>query len=400
MSKKLILVLNCGSSSLKFAIFNTTNWEKHLSGIAECFYLKNARIKWELNNCKFEEYLGENTDHIKAINYMIKIILENNFSKNIISIGHRIVHGGNFFTKSVLINNEVIKNIKNSIIFAPLHNPAHLICINKVIKEFPHLINKNVAVFDTSFHQTMPESSYLYALPYQWYKKYGIRRYGAHGISHLYAMHQSAKFLKKNLNQLNIITCHLGNGSSITAIRNGISIENSMGLTPLEGLVMGTRSGDIDPAIIFFLYENLKISIKDIYKILTEKSGLIGLTEVTNDFRYIENNYNNQDNAKRAMNVFSHRLTKYISAYSSMMKGRLDALVFTGGIGENSINLRAISIKNLSLLGFEIDNKKNLKMISGKSGFINKKNTKPILIVSSNEEIIIAKDTFFLTNKK
>lgn len=398
MLNKLVLVLNCGSSSIKFSILNSHTGKKYLFGLVECLYLKNSYIKWQIDNHMFEQALGDNADHIKAIAIMIKIIMSNSISKGINSIGHRIVHGGKKHTKSVLINDHVINSIKDAIPFAPLHNPSHLICIEEIRKKFAHLSDKNVAVFDTSFHQTMPESSYLYALPYYLYKNHGIRKYGAHGISHMYAMKQTALLLNKSENDLNIITCHLGNGSSITAIRNGISIDNSMGLTPLEGLVMGTRSGDIDPAIIFFLYSNLSMSMKKIYDLLTKRSGLMGLTETTSDFRYVEKYYNKKEKATRAMNVFSHRLTKYISAYASLMNGRLDALVFTGGIGENSIILRDITIKKLFFLGFVIKKEKNKNTILGQSGFINKNGTKPILVITSNEEIIIAKETFFLTN--
>lgn len=398
MSNKLILVLNCGSSSLKFSIINPTNGKKYLSGIAENFFLENTSIQWKINKLSFHKPLEDKANYKQAIKFIVKIIEKNNLSEKITSIGHRIVHGGGRFFESVLINNDVLEGIKKAIPFAPLHNPAHLICIKEVLKQFPHLIKKNVAVFDTTFHKDIPEKAYLYALPYYLYKKYNIRKYGAHGISHYYAMKQTSNFLKKETKYLNIITCHLGNGSSIAAINHGVCIDTSMGLTPLEGLVMGTRSGDIDPSIIFFLYKYVSLSIKEINNILNKQSGLIGLTEVTSDFREIEKYYKTKSNYKRALDVYIYRLVKYISAYSCLMNQKINALVFTGGIGENSFILRKKVLNKLKPLGFKINVQKNINTHSGKSGFINKKDSIPILVIKSNEEIIIAQDTYKLTN--
>ncbi|MDE5285529.1 MAG: acetate/propionate family kinase, partial [Buchnera aphidicola] len=212
----------------------------------------------------------------------------NHLVKKIIGIGHRVVHGGKKITSTVLIDNNIINLIQDASIFAPLHNPVNLIGIKIALKKYPHLLKKNVAVLDTSFYQNMSYVSFLYAIPYIFYKKYGIRRYGAHGISHYYVSHQAALFLKKKINELNMITCHLGNGSSVSAIRNGICVDTSMGLTPLEGLVMGTRSGDIDPSIIFFMHKKLNMSLDDIEDLLIKKSGLLGLSGVSSDFRYFE----------------------------------------------------------------------------------------------------------------
>ena len=249
------------------------------------------------------------------------------------------------------------RGIKDSASFAPLHNPAHLIGIAEALKSFPHLKEKNVAVFDTAFHQTMPEESYLYALPYSLYKEHGVRRYGAHGTSHFYVTQEAAKVLNKPVEELNIITCHLGNGGSVSAIRNGKCVDTSMGLTPLEGLVMGTRSGDIDPAIIFHLHDSLGMSVDAINKMLTKESGLLGLTEVTSDCRYVEDNYTDKADAKRAMDVYCHRLAKYIGSYTALMDGRLDAVIFTGGIGENAAMVRELSLGKLGVLGFEVDHR-------------------------------------------
>ncbi|UDG79439.1 Acetate kinase [Candidatus Ecksteinia adelgidicola] len=398
MSNQLVLVLNCGSSSLKFSVINITTCKESLSGLAECFYLPEARIQWKENGIKSQANLARKSAHSEALYFIVNTILKKNsiLSSKLIAIGHRIVHGGKRFTASTIINDTVIQGIKDATIFAPLHNPAHLIGITAAFKAFPELITKNVAVFDTAFHQTMPEESYLYALPYSLYRDYGVRRYGAHGISHFYIAKKAAKKLNKSLTKVNIITCHLGNGSSITAIRNGQCVDTSMGLTPLEGLVMGTRSGDIDPGIIFYLYESIGMSIKKIKKILTNKSGLLGLSGETSDFRYLEDNYNIKKDAKRAIDIFCHRLSKYISAYSVLMNGRLDAVIFTGGIGENSSIVRELILNKLSLLNFKIDYERNMLIRFGKSGVITKDNSRLALVIPTNEALVIAQDTFRL----
>ncbi|MFC0142508.1 acetate kinase [Erwinia mallotivora] len=399
MSSKLVLVLNCGSSSLKFAIIDPENGDEFLSGLAECFHLPEARIKWKMEGAKQEAELGAGAAHSEALNFIVKSILAQKpeLSAQITAIGHRIVHGGEKLTQSVVIDQTVLQGIKDASSFAPLHNPAHLIGIDEAMKNFPHLSDKNVAVFDTAFHQTMPEESYLYALPYHLYKEHGVRRYGAHGTSHFYVTHQAAKALNKPLAELNIITCHLGNGGSVSAIRNGVCVDTSMGLTPLEGLVMGTRSGDIDPAIMFFLHDTLGMSVDAINKMLTKESGLLGLTGVTSDCRYVEDNYETKDDAKRAMNVYCHRLAKYIGSYTALMDGRLDAVIFTGGIGENAAMVRELTLNKLALLGFDVDHQRNLDARFGKSGFINKEGTRPALVIPTNEELVIAQDASRLT---
>lgn len=399
MSSKLVLVLNCGSSSLKFAIIDAVNGEEHISGLAECFHLPEARIKWKIDGGKQEAALGAGAAHSEALKYIVNNILSQKpeLSAQLIAIGHRIVHGGEQLTKSALINAAVIQGIKESIPFAPLHNPAHLIGIDEALKSFPNLADKNVAVFDTAFHQTMPEESYLYALPYSLYKDHHVRRYGAHGTSHFYVTQEAAKMLNKPVEEVNLITCHLGNGGSVSAIRNGKCVDTSMGLTPLEGLVMGTRSGDIDPAIIFHLHDALGMSVDQINKMLTKESGLLGLTEVTSDCRYVEDNYDTKADAKRAMDVFCHRLAKYIGAYTALMEGRLDAVVFTGGIGENAAMVRELSLGKLGLLGFDIDHERNLAARFGKSGAINKEGTRTALVIPTNEELVIAQDAARLT---
>lgn len=395
---KLVLVLNCGSSSLKFAIINAANGEEHLSGLAECFSLPEARIKWKMDGAKHEEALGAGAAHSEALNFIVNTILAQKpeLSASLTAIGHRIVHGGEKFTESALITDDVLQGIKDAIPFAPLHNPAHLIGIAEAFKSFPSLKDKNVAVFDTAFHTTMPEESYLYALPYSLYKDHGVRRYGAHGTSHFFVSQEAAKMLNKPIDELNVITCHLGNGGSVTAVRNGKCVDTSMGLTPLEGLVMGTRSGDIDPAIIFFLHDKLGMSVAEINTMLTKESGLQGLTEVTSDCRFVEDNYDSKEEAKRAMDVYCYRLAKYIGAYAAAMDGRLDAVVFTGGIGENSAPIREITLNKLGLLGFDVDHDANLKARFGKGGEITKAGSTKALVIPTNEEWVIAHDALEL----
>ncbi|WP_434138138.1 acetate kinase [Photobacterium leiognathi] len=390
---KLVLVLNCGSSSLKFAIINPVSGDEHLSGLAECLGLPEARIKWKLDG-KHEAQLGEGAAHEEALAFMVDTILASKpeLKENLGAIGHRIVHGGEQFSASALIDDVVLQGIVDASDFAPLHNPAHVIGIEAAKHNFPGL--KNVAVFDTAFHQTMPEEAFLYAIPYNLYKENGIRRYGAHGTSHRFIARETANLLDKPLDELNIINCHLGNGASVCAIKGGKSVDISMGLTPLEGLVMGTRCGDLDPAVMFHLHDRLGMSVADINTMFTKESGLLGLTGVTSDCRFVEENYGTKEEATRAMNVFCHRLAKYVASYAATMDGRLDAIVFTGGIGENSAPIREEVLKRLSIFGIEVDSEANLKARFGGEGVITSANSRiPAMVVSTNEELVIAEDT-------
>ncbi|OOF54448.1 acetate kinase [Rodentibacter genomosp. 2] len=394
---KLVLILNCGSSSLKFAILDPATGEEKLSGLAEAFFLPESRIKWKLNGEKGNADLGAGAAHTEALDFIASNIMTDELKNSIAAIGHRIVHGGEKYTKSVLINDDVIKNIEDAAQFAPLHNPAHLIGIREAFKAFPHLKDKNVAVFDTAFHQTMPEQAYLYALPYSLYEDNGVRRYGAHGTSHFFISREVAKRVGKPVEQVNTIICHLGNGGSVSVVRHGQCIDTSMGLTPLEGLVMGTRCGDIDPAIIFYLYKNLGMSMDQIEETLVKKSGLLGLTGVTSDCRYSEDNYENPSNpeAKRALDVYSYRLAKYIGAYMAILgDGHLDAIAFTGGIGENSAQVRRLTLNHLKLFGIKIDEERNLAARFGNEGVITADDSKfKAIVLPTNEELVIAQDT-------
>lgn len=394
MSKN-ILILNCGSSSLKFAILDPVSGDEKLSGLAENFNLVDARIKWKLNGEKGAADLGAGAAHSEALNYIVKNILSAELKDSIGAIGHRIVHGGEKYTSSIVITDEVVAGIKEAAAFAPLHNPAHLIGIEEAFKAFPELKEKNVAVFDTAFHQTMPEHAYLYALPYSLYKEHGVRRYGFHGTSHYYVSREVAKVVGVEPSKVNVITCHLGNGASVAAIRNGKCIDTSMGFTPLEGLVMGTRSGDLDPAIIFFMHNTLGMSVKEIEETLVKKSGLLGLTEVTSDCRYAEDNYATHADAKRAMDGFCYRLAKYIGAYMAALgDDHLDAIVFTGGIGENAGLVRELTLNYLKLFGIKVDSEKNTAARFGKSGEITAADSAfRAFVIPTNEELVIAQDT-------
>lgn len=393
MSSKLVLVLNCGSSSLKFAVIDATTGDEKLSGLAECLHLDDARIKWKLDGEKGNADLGTGAAHQEALDFIVHQILPTKpeLAQDLVAIGHRVVHGGEKFTHSAVINDEVIKGIEECSTLAPLHNPAHLVGIRAAQHAFPSL--PNVAVFDTAFHQTMPEQAYLYALPYKLYKENGIRRYGMHGTSHYYISLKAAEALNKPVEELNIINCHLGNGGSVCAIKGGQSVDTSMGMTPLEGLVMGTRCGDIDPAIIFHMHDALGMSLDDIHKMLTKESGLQGLTEVTSDCRYVEDNYGAKEEATRAMDIYCYRLAKFIASYTAALDGRLDAVVFTGGIGENAAPIRELTLNRLGLLGFKVNKEANLAARFGKQGIITEADSTVAMVIPTNEEWVIARDS-------
>ena len=354
-----ILILNVGSSSVKFSIFRDHK------------FLLNGNI---------ERIKGEK-GYEKAI-YSISKILKDKKIK-ITAIGHRVVHGGEI-KNSCVINQKVLNDIKKYAEFAPLHNIPEINGIGICKKAFPGI--KQIAVFDTAFHQSMPERAYVYALPYKLYERLGIRRYGFHGTSHNYIALEAAKTIGKKLSQLKIITCHLGNGASIAAIDKGKVVDTSMGFTPLEGLVMGTRSGDIDPAIILYLIKDKKMSADEVNKILNKKSGLLGISGVSSDVRDLIKSKSKR--AKLALDVFCYRITKYIGAYSAAMNG-VDAIVFTAGIGEQAYYLRKDILEKFGYLGLKLDSSKNKK----NSKIITKSNSKVIgMVIPTNEELMIAKE--------
>lgn len=400
MSDKLVLVLNCGSSSLKFAVLNSESGDEKISGLAECLTLEDARIKWKIAGEKGNATLSPKADHQEAIQFIVDNILSKapELNEHIIAVGHRIVSGGEKFTESVIVDEEVIKGLEECSDFAPLHNPPALVGIRAAQQSFPNL--KHVCVFDTAFHQTMPRQAYLYGLPYKLYSEHGIRRYGAHGTSHRYVANEAAKWLGKPLSECNLITAHLGNGSSITAIKNGECVDTSMGLTPLEGVIMGTRSGDIDPAIIFHLVNRLGYSLEEVDRMLTKESGILGLTEASSDFRWVQDGYEEgNEAATRTREVFCYRVAKYIASYAAALDGRIDALVFTGGIGENAGPARVTIIEKLALLGFAVDEEANEAARFGASGTISTKDSRPMFVIPTNEELVIARDATALVEK-
>ena len=400
VSDNLVLVLNCGSSSLKFAVIGAKSGEEHISGLAECFGLEDSRIKWKAQGGKNEAKLGAFTAHREAVEYIVKTILagQPELAAQIKAIGHRIVHGGEKFTRSVIITPDVIQGIEDCASLAPLHNPAHLIGIRAAMASFPAL--PQVAVFDTAFHQTMPEKAFVYALPYKLYREHGIRRYGMHGTSHLYVSREAAKVLNKPISETNVIVAHLGNGASVTAIKGGKSVDTSMGLTPLQGLVMGTRCGDLDPSIIFHLVDQLGYTLTEVNNLLNKQSGLLGISELTNDCRGIEEGYQDgHKGATLALEIFCYRLAKYIAAYTVPL-GRLDAIIFTGGIGENSDIIRAKVLDLLAIFNFTVDETKNKAARFGHDGIITADNSPIAMVIPTNEEWVIAEDAVKLISAK
>lgn len=396
MSQHHILVINCGSSSLKFSIIQPKTEETLLSGLAECLHLPEAKISWKYQGEKYQAQLADKANHADALNFVTEKILSDypELKQSIKAIGHRVTHGGEKYSQPTLITPEVIDNLATLFELAPLHNPANVMGIKASQIAFPHLQDKNVAVFDTGFHATLPPHAYLYPLPIEFYEKYGIRRYGFHGISHYYIACKTAEYLGKPRSELNMISCHLGNGASITAIKNGESIDTSMGFTPCEGLVMGTRCGDIDPALLIYLKQKLDLSTEETSDLINKKSGLLGLTGSSSDFRYITENYEKDEKCRIALEVYIHRLVKYIGSYAMLLDNKLDAVVFTGGIGENSELVRRLVLQKLTILGFELDQERNLSARFGQHGQITSERSQhAAYVIPTNEELVIAKYT-------
>ena len=394
-TEKKILVLNCGSSSLKFALISSESGQVALSGLAERLGNADACITVKQNGEKQKTDLSDDKTHLGAINHLVSVLDQQDLSKDVYAIGHRVVHGGESFTSSALIDDEVISAIEKTSGLAPLHNPANLMGIRAAQKAFP--AQPQVAVFDTAFHQTMPEHAYLYAIDKSLYQEDGIRRYGFHGTSHFYVSREAAKQLNKPIGETSVITIHLGNGCSICAVENGKSVDTSLGMTPVEGLVMGTRSGDVDPGLIIYLMKQKGYSPDDVDNLLNKKSGLLGLSQMSNDCRTLEEtldskNEQEQQQAKLAMDVFCYRVAKYIASYTCALS-HLDALVFTGGIGENSDYIRKTVINHLNLLQLTINDEQNLAARFGTGGEIQGEDSRyKVLVIPTNEELVIAQD--------
>ena len=396
MSKQLILVLNCGSSSLKGAVIDNQNGDVLLSCLGEKLTTPDAYITFKKDGQKHKVELSDRHDHTGAVGALLDELKKYGLDADVKAIGHRVVHGGEKYSASVLIDDEVIAQLEACIPLAPLHNPANLTGIRAAQAIFAGL--PNVAVFDTAFHQTMPERAYTYAVPRALYKNYAFRRYGFHGTSFRFVAPEAARIIGKDVKNCRLVIAHLGNGASITAVKNGQSQDTSMGFTPLEGLVMGTRSGDVDAGIYPFLANNAGMSVEEVNDLLNKKSGLLGISELSNDCRVVEEAAaEGHEGAKLAMEVMAYRLAKYVAAMA-VAAGGIDALVFTGGIGENSDIVRAQTVAHLGFLGLNIDGEANLAVRFGKEGIISPQGATPaVVVVPTNEELMIAHDTAALS---
>lgn len=396
-----ILVVNCGSSSIKYQLIEPETENALAKGKVERIGMEGAVLTHKPFDRDEIKIGAEIIDHSAGIEYVISILLSKNHGvikrkEEIDAVGHRVVHGGETFSGSVLINDEVLKQIRACIEYAPLHNPHNLRGINACMRLLPDI--QQVAVFDTAFHQKMPKVAYIYGIPYSLYKKYSVRRYGFHGTSHYYVANKVAELLKRDINELKIITCHLGNGCSITAVKKGESVDTSMGFTPLEGLLMGTRAGDIDPAVLLYIMSREELTMQQGNTLLNKHSGLLGISGISSDMRDLEEERENGNKmAALAIDIFCYRIKKYIGAYFASLGGA-DSIVFTGGIGENSSLVRKLSLSKLECLGINIDDEKN-ESNSKEATIISKNNSKvTIFVIPTNEELVIAKETIKFIN--
>ncbi|KML42799.1 MULTISPECIES: acetate kinase [Bacillaceae] len=386
-----IIAINAGSSSLKFQLFDMPSEDVITKGLIERIGLDNAVFNISVNGEKIKE-VTDIPDHAVAVKILLDKLTNLGIIKSldeIEGIGHRVVHGGEAFNDSVVITDDVLAKIDELSELAPLHNPANITGIKAFQQVLPNV--PAVAVFDTAFHQTMPESSFLYSLPYEYYEKYGIRKYGFHGTSHKYVSERAAEMLGRPLDQLRLISCHLGNGASITAIEGGKSIDTSMGFTPLAGVTMGTRSGNLDPALIPFIMEKTGLNADEVLDVLNKKSGMLGVSGFSSDLRDIEiQAVEGNERAELALEVFANRIHKYIGSYASRMYG-VDAIIFTAGIGENSDVIRERVLQGLEFMGVYWD--PALNKVRGEEAFINYPHSPvKVMIIPTNEEVMIARD--------
>ena len=390
-----VLVINCGSSSLKYQLFDMNTEGVLAKGLVERIGIDGSLIKHTKTGMDAVVKETPIPDHKVGIQLVIEALLDKGHGvlsslNELSAVGHRVVHGGEKFASSVKLDAHVMEAIKECIPLAPLHNPANVMGIEAVAEVLPSV--PQVGVFDTAFHQTMPECAYIYGVPYGYYEKYKVRRYGFHGTSHYYVSRRAAEILGKPVERLKIVTCHLGNGSSITAVQGGRSIDTSMGFTPLAGVLMGTRCGDVDPALITFIAQTEKLDVKEVDALLNKKSGLLGVSGLSSDLRDIEEAAaRGEARSKLAIAVLTYGIRKYIGAYAAAMGG-IDALVFTAGVGENSILVRSRVCEGLEFLGVSIDQEKN--KVRGKEADIGAADSKvKVLVIPTNEELVIARDT-------
>lgn len=396
-----VFVLNCGSSSFKYQLLDMSNEHRVAIGLVERIGMKDSVLAYEPAGGEKIKETADIANHEVAIKMVLNKLIDPAVGvikslSDIVAIGHRVVHGAEKFSGSVLINDAVIAALKENIPLAPLHNPPNITGIEAMQKAMPGV--PNVGVFDTSFHATMPPESYIYALPYEWYENYHVRRYGFHGTSHRFVSERAAQILGIAKEQFNCVTCHMGNGSSFTAVKGGKSYDTSMGMTPLEGIVMGTRCGDVDAGIPNYLAANVNMSFGDIDNALNKKSGLLGISGVSSDMRDLQKAAaEGNARAKLAVDVLRHRVLKYIGAYAIEL-GRVDAIVFTGGIGENDIAFRASVVERLTTLGIKLDAKAN--DVRGQEVVISTQDSPiKVMVVPTNEELVIARDTRDIVSK-
>ncbi len=401
----IVLVINCGSSSLKYQVLDMrsdNDYSLLAKGIVERIGLEMGEITHRPSGKDKLVISKPVPDHTEGIKSVLELLTDSEYGvlkslEQIEAVGHRVAHGGELFPESCVVDDKVIDGIRNLCELAPLHNPANLLGIEAVKKLLPQV--PQVAVFDTSFHQTMPDYAYMYAIPYELYEKYGVRRYGFHGTSHKFVAYRACEFLGMDIANSKIVTCHLGNGGSVTAVLNGKSVDTSMGFTPVEGVVMGTRCGNIDAGAVTYLQSKLGLDVDGITRLLNKKSGFLGVSGVSSDCRDIVSAYENGNyRAGLSLNMFYHSVRKYIGAYSAVMGG-LDVIVFTGGIGENDSDARREICSTLGYLGVDFDETAN-KGVRGEDKLLTRPDSKvKVLTLSTNEELVIARDTMRLTRR-
>ncbi|MBU5455328.1 acetate/propionate family kinase [Caproiciproducens sp. MSJ-32] len=396
-----VLVINCGSSSLKYQLIDMETEKSLVSGLVERIGIGGSILTQKVEGKDKYIIKQDMKNHKEAIKLVLEALLNKDHAviesmDEITAVGHRVVHGGEKYSDSVLIDDEVIESIKDCIPLAPLHNPPNIIGIEACKELMPN--TPMAAVFDTAFHQTMPKVAYICPLPYELYEKYGIRKYGFHGTSHKYVSQKVAEVMNRDIKDLKIITCHLGNGCSLAAVKGGKSIDTSMGFTPLAGVMMGTRSGNIDPSVIAFLVEQQGYKLEEVNEMLNKKSGLLGISGVSSDFRDVQMaSEQGNERAKLALDIFNYKIRAQIASYAGIMGG-VDVIVFTAGIGENSSFARKEVLKGLEFLGFNIDDEKN--EVRGEVQEISTKDSKvKVYEIPTNEELVIARDTVKLLNK-